>query len=444
MNLKPAVPACGVKLAALVMAFTLLVSCGGGGGGGNSAPPFIANTSAGSASGTPGTVPTPTSPANALDIVVDAGPAQLQAQGIDSINIAYVQVTVCTPGSTTSCQTIHHVQLDTGSSGLRLLKSELYSSLNLPQVTSAAGAIGECAAFVIGTTWGSVRYADIYLNGEVAKNVPFQDIGDTPGGYSAVPTDCASYGTMQNTQAQLGSNGLLGIGLFQSDCELCQIQVIPGTYYTCNTGGCTDSTVSAAQTVQNPVADFAPINNVTDNNGTQISLQSLGSSGYATVSVSGTLTFGIGTRGNNPLPNTATVYATDQYGNISTTFNSTTMTGSYIDSGSNALFFNDASLTTPPCTTYTWAYCPSSQLTLNATNAGTNGTSGPVTFSIINADNMQPGYDVAANIGGPYCKNCSSPEFDWGLPFFFIQPVFTGIQGVIPPAGVPAGPYFAY
>ena len=443
--MKLAAPFSGRILAALVIASVLVSSCGGGGGGSaQTGPAPISNTSAGSASGTPGPPPTPPTIAKTLAVVVDAGPAQLQAQGSYSINIAYVTVTVCTPGSTTSCQTIDHVQLDTGSSGLRLLKSELYSSLNLPQITSAAGAIGECTAFVVGTTWGSVRSADIYLGGEVARNVPFQDIGDTPGGAAAVPADCASYGTMQDTQAQLGSNGVLGIGLFQNDCDVCQLQVIPGTYYTCNTGGCTDSSVTAAQTVQNPVADFAPINNIKDNNGTKISLiPPSNSSGYWTSPVSGTLYFGIGTQTNNQLGG-ANVYATDSYGNISTKFNTTTMTGSYIDSGSNALFFNDASPTTPPCTTYTWAYCPSSQLTLSATNTGTNGTSGSVSFSIIYADSLTPGADVAANIGGPYCNNCSSPEFDWGLPFFFIQPVFTGIQGMPPPAGVSTSTYFAY
>lgn len=436
LSMKLAAPVCGRILAALVIASALVASCGGGGGGGSaqSGPAPISNTSAGSASGTPAPPPTPTSPANALAIVVDAGPAQLQAQG-SIINIAYVTVTVCTPGSTTSCQTIDHVQLDTGSSGLRLLKSELYSSLNLPQVTSAAGAIGECAAFVVGTTWGSVRSADIYLNGEVARNVPFQDIGDTPGGYSAVPTDCASYGTMQDTQAQLGSNGLLGIGLFQNDCDVCQLQVIPGTYYTCNTGGCTDSTVTATQTVQNPVADFAQ-----DNNGTQIYLQPIGSSGYTTGSVSGTLFFGIGTQTNNSLPTSATVYATDSNGYIITQFNTTTMTASYIDSGSNGLFFNDTNIT--QCSNTSPWYCPqTSPLNLTATNAGVNGSSGSVQlqFSIVSLTALSTG-DVAANIGGPGTNN----SFDWGLPFFYGRSVFTGIQGTTPPAGVPPGPYFAY
>ena len=51
---------------------------------------------------------------NVLPIVVDAGPTGNYANG------AFATVTVCAPG-TSSCQTIDHVLVDTGSVGLRLL-----------------------------------------------------------------------------------------------------------------------------------------------------------------------------------------------------------------------------------------------------------------------------------------------------------------------------------
>lgn len=425
VNLKLAAPACGVKLAALVIASVLVASCGGGGHPANSVPTLM---------------PAPVANgSNTMAVVVDAGPVA----NAPEINVPYVSVTVCTPGTsgtTAACQTIDHVQLDTGSSGLRLLNTALYSNLNLPPVTSAAGEIGECAPFVIGTTWGSVRYADIYLGGEVARNVPIQDIGDAPGGFNTVPSDCSGTGTIQDSQASMGSNGILGIGLFQNDCELCQTQVISATYYTCNTSGCINSTVAANQVVQNPVADFAQ-----DNNGTQINLPAVSSAG-ANTSLTGSLIFGIGTQLNNGL-NGAIVYATNVNGNITTTYNGTAMAGSYIDSGSNGLFFND-SITL--CTTNASWYCPfTSPQPLSATNTSATGTSVTVSFSIVNADQLFSNSSVVAgNIGAPYCTNCNgiSPEFDWGLPFFFGHPVFTGIQGMPPPAGttVPAGPFFAY
>jgi hypothetical protein len=38
----------------------------------------------------------------------------------------------------------------------------------------------------------------------------------------------------------------------------------------------------------------------------------------------------------------------------------------------------------------------------------------------------------------------NSGGFDWGMPFFFGRNVYTAIEGVTPPAGVPKGPFVAY
>ncbi|MGA9667522.1 MAG: DUF3443 family protein [Gallionella sp.] len=418
------------------MASVLVASCSGGGSLGTA-------SNAGSVSGT--LIPPPTATGNTLAVAVDAGPVP----NVSQINVAYVSVTVCppytTPG-TVACQTIDHVALDTGSSGLRLLSSMLYSNLNLPAVTDTSGeAIGECVPFVVGTTWGSVRYADIYLGGEVARNVPIQDIGDQPGGGRLdIPPDCASYGNIQDTQSQLGSNGILGVGLFQNDCDACLSEIIAAAYYTCTTGSCANSTVSSAQVVQNPVALFAQ-----DNNGVQIDLPAVSSAGDTILN--GALIFGIGTEANNQL-GSATVYTIDTnvndlttYGDFTTTYKGTALPG-YIDSGSNALFFNDSTITlcSPNNPNDPW-YCPPSTMTLTATNSSYGSSSGVVvstpTPTIVNADNLFTNASVlAGNIGGW----AGSPVFAWGLPFFFGRPVFTAIQGVTPPAGVPAGPYFAY
>ncbi len=433
MNLKPESRSCGLKLAALVMASVLMASCSGGSSTAQLGSTSTATSSAGSVPGTLITPPAATG-INSVPIVIDAGPVS----GSSEINVAFVQVTVCTPGTTitAACQTIDHVALDTGSSGLRLLKSELYSNLNLPAVTNGGGAIGECLPFVIGATWGSVRYADIYLGGEVARNVPIQDIGDNPDGAAAIPKDCVNAGgTIQDTQALLGSNGILGVGPFQNDCDACLTQAIPAAYYSCTSNGCTNSIVTAAQVVQNPVAIFPQ-----DNNGVLIELPPVSSAG-AKISLPGYLIFGIGTQQNNQL-GSATVYATDVYGNFSTTYKGTLMT-SYIDSGSNALFFND--LTIPFCSTNTWAYCPtSSPLPLSATNsAASGGTTGAMSFSIVNADQLFTNPSVVAgNIGGWSGGTSSTQVFAWGLPFFFGRPVFTAISGASTPAG--SGPYFAY
>jgi hypothetical protein len=81
------------------------LSCGGGDG---------AATSDGSSSG--GTT-SPTA-SNVVSVVVDAGPLPTT---YPDVNTLFTTVTVCVPGSTTSCQTIDHIQVDTGSYGLRIL-----------------------------------------------------------------------------------------------------------------------------------------------------------------------------------------------------------------------------------------------------------------------------------------------------------------------------------
>jgi len=424
-------------LVTMIMVSVLVVACGGGGGGGGgTTAPIQTQTqtqtqNAFSPRSGPGTlISPPTTGGNLLPIVIDVGPVP----GASEINVPYVSVTVCTPGtsgSTAACQTIDHVMLDTGSSGLRLLNSTLYSNLTLPVVTHSGKAIGECEVFGIGATWGSVLLADIYLGGEVARSVPIQDIGDQPGGATAVPTDCSSAGTIQNTAALLSANGILGVGLFTNDCDLCLTQPVSAAYYTCTPTGCTGSTVTSAQVVKNPVAFFSS----TDNNGVLIQLPAVSSAGAAT-SLPGSLIFGIGTQANNAL-GAATVYATDSSGNFKTTFNGVLMPSSFIDSGSNGLFFHDSSI--PTCTVNTWAYCPTpSPMSLNATNAAAIGAaSGVVDFNIVGMDNLGISI-VAANIGGP---NISS-QFDWGLPFFFGRSVFTAISGAFTPGGT--GPYFAY
>ena len=407
-----------------IIASVALVACGGSSNNSGSARYSPSNGQ--------GTLnPPPSATGNSIPIVLDAGPRS----SATVINIPYVSVTVCTPGATgttAACQTINHVVLDTGSFGLRLLNSALYTNLNLPAVINGNGrAIGECLPFAAGTTWGSVQLADIYLAGEVARSVPIQVIGGKPGGAATIPTDCSGTGTITDDQASLGANGILGIGLFTNDCDAClRTPIIPAAYYACTSQGCANTTVTQSQVVKNPVALFSQ-----DNNGTLIVLPSVPSVGV-TGSVTGTLIFGIGTQPNNAL-NSAIAYPADAFGNIQTTYNNAPSTKSFIDSGSNALFFSDASIAT--CSNSTWAYCPAVDPTaLSATNVGAAGTpSALVHFSIVNLQKLSSNV-VAANIGG----TALSSQFDWGLPFFFGRPVFTAIAGATTPSG--PGPYWAY
>ena len=383
---------------------------------------------------------------NVQPIVVDAGPAP---QSFVTANEAFTSVTVCLPNSST-CQTIDHVLVDTGSSGLRLLSSagggEL--PLGLPQTNDSSGnPLYECEVFLDGYTWGSVSAADITVASEKASSVPVQVV--VPSSASpAVPASCSSQnppggtGNEGDSLMAFGANGILGVGLFQQDCGgFCVTNSTnPTVYYDCPSSGCTPTTATLLQQVPNPVAMFA-----TDNNGVLIQFSTMVPNG-GTPSANGSLIFGIGTQSNNQL-NGAQVYdvpdSGSNAGGFTTIFNGNTYTSSFIDSGSNGFFFNDSSIPTCSSPNQYW-FCPTtSPLSLSAQNQGTNMTSPvSVSFSIENADNLFNTSNTAfSTLAGPY-GSTPPAEFDWGLSFFYGRNVFTAIDGMSTPGG--PGPYFAY
>lgn len=431
------------RAAALALGLALaLAGCGGGGGGDGGGTAV----SAGSSTPAPSAITTPPSTTgNALAVVLDAGPVAATNAGFRAVNVPYVSVTVCTPGASgaqLACQTIDHVLLDTGSTGLRLVASALNASLSLPSVTSTTGglALGECAVFADGYTWGSVRRADIYLAGEVARSVPMQVIGDQPGGATAIPSSCtATGGASQNTVARLGANGILGVGHLKLDCAACVSSTAPAAYYACGSSGCSGTLVSSSQVVANPVALFAQ-----DNQGVLLSLPAVADAGQA--SGGGTVYFGIGSQSNNTPGVGVVAYPVDVAtgGNFITRYtpvgSSVARTlSSFIDSGSNALFFSDSGIPgCPSSTVFSNFDCPASTLNLSATNQASSGSpSGQVVFSVVNAGSLASSV-VMAKIAGPG----SASQFDWGLPFFFGRPLYTAIENASTPLGT--GPYWAY
>ena len=121
---------------------------------------------------------------------------------------------------------------------------------------------------------------------------------------------------------------------------------------------------------------------------------------------------------------------------------------SFIDSGSNGLFFLDyATLGIPDCSDNPGWYCPGSPLTYTVTNTGQNGTSNPVSFDIANADSLfaiNNGQNSAFNnLGGDSGTDPSTDYFDFGVPFFYGRNVFVGIENMSGPNGI-VGPYWAY
>lgn len=404
----------------LSVAFTLtaLLAAIGCGGGGPSRSTVGKNT-----------ITPPGSAANVVAVSVNGGPTTSP-----QTNLAYVSVTVCAPG-TTNCQTIDNISVDTGSEGLRLLSSVM--TVSLPQQNDANGnALAECAAFADGYTWGPLQMADVKIGGETASNIPIQVIGGGGAALSSVPASCANSGLVgEGTVDALGANGILGIGPFRQDCgSACtstDTSVNPGLYYTCPSSGCQTTAATLAQQAQNPVWMFP-----TDNNGTILELPVVPAGGAATVA--GSLVFGIGTQSNNGLGN-ANLFTLDNQGNFVTVFNGSSYNQSYIDSGSNALFFLDSATTgLPDCTGgNSGFYCPAISQAFSATNQGYNGAVGTVPFAVANTDALNPNFTAFSNLAGP-----NPNSFDWGLPFFYGRNVFTAIEGQNTAAGV--GPFFAY
>jgi hypothetical protein len=346
-------------------------------------------------------------------------------------NLPFASVTVCPPGGSTACQTIDTILVDTGSSGLRIFASAFAANALPQQIDANGNPVAECAHFADGYTWGPVKIADVRLAGEQADALPIQVIGDPA---FPVPAGCSSTGR-QKTRQNLGANGILGVGAFRHDCgTACEQSVSPGLYYTCPSSGCQPAVRSLAEQVANPVTRFAD-----DNNGVIVDLPAVPASGSSRVD--GSLVFGIGTQNNNALGSASVFTLSTLTGGILTFYKGDILDHSFIDSGSNALFFKDAGI--PRCNNSAGAgfYCALSTQSLSATIQGMNGKNASVTFSVANADSLLANGSVAfSNLGAP---ELSSLTFDWGLPFFFGRRVFVAIEGANVPGG-PAGPFVAF
>lgn len=148
------------SIAALMVCCLFGVGCGGG------------------SSHTASMSPPPASRSNVQAVVVSSAPQHNYANGL------FTSIKVCIP-STSNCQTIDDVLVDTGSYGLRLLSSSGGGALtlSLPNENASNGnPLGECAGFVSGFTWGPIKTADVIISGETANNLPVQVIDQSFAG----------------------------------------------------------------------------------------------------------------------------------------------------------------------------------------------------------------------------------------------------------------------
>jgi hypothetical protein len=411
-----------------------LLGCGSGSVGGTYSPP----------------APTPT--ANTVDIAVNSGPV------FNAFNVPYVSVTVCNPGGTTTCTTIPNVQVDTGSSGLRILASAPgVSGLALTPVTGSGSSVYECFQYSDGSyLWGQVEQADVSLAGENGTHVPIQVVtsGSAP---SSTPCGMGG-GSNLDTPTLLQANGVLGLGTAQQDCGLsCTGKTVLPYYWLCSSDSSCSSVaaVPAATQVSNPVIFFAG-----DNNGVNLTMSSVGATGATTGS--GTLTIGIGTQTDNALSSSAKVFGLSldtiggqPFSTILATYPATTgkTYPALVDSAEFFNYFLDAkTVAAAPagvgianCTTpYAAYYCTSSAspVSLPFTAQDNSSDSAPASVAIgdgtalLSSSVAKGGGNTAfSNLTGG-AATAGNDFVILGMPFFYGRTVYIGIAGQVPPAGV--------
>lgn len=382
------------------------------------------------------------------------------------VNEPVVSVKICVPGSTTECQTINNVLLDTGSFGLRIFGSlvtiplvnettSVPTVLPSPQPSdSGSGTVAECAQFGTGMTWGPIATADVYLGGEPVASlsgagtpsstgVPIQLIN---AGFGTLPAVCIA---PDMDPVSAGYNGILGVGQFASDCgespssSNCSAFLGYEPYYKCDGSGCSNintadvstAAFTAAMQVTNPATAFSNSTG-TDTNGFAVVLPAIPAGG-ATL-VTGTLIFGIGTASNNTPTGTVTIKSNGN-GYMLTQFGGQTLDG-FLDSGSNGLYFpGNSSL--PPCGDAQGFFCsnPIQQFSATMASVSSNGEAS-IGFEVVNADGLfNSGYSAFPTLAG---SSNDDNTFDWGLPFFYGRTIYLGFESRTSSLGT--GPYWAF
>ena len=384
-----------------------------------------------------------TAASNALTVVVDSGPTSLTH---GSANLLYATVTICTPG-TSSCKAIDHIQVDTGSTGLRIFKSVVTSPVAPVPSTVGGQPVFECLQFADGYVTGAVVQVDVTLGSRTIHNLSIQVIDDVtplttpaPPPVGAQKCNVSSTGKPENSISLFQANGLLGVGNFLQDCGItcATVPTASTLYYTCPPSGCGGVAVPLAQQLPNPIAAFGAGN---DNNGLVIEMPVAPQSGAA--SLSGNLYFGIGTQADNTPASSAQWFTLDPtYGIFTTNYNGTPLANSFVDSGSNGYFFDttDPLLIACPMSGSSGFYCPMSPVNLSATIIGQNGASQSVAFTVTNADQQSGANSVLPGLAGTISSSPTAPHnaFDWGMPFFYGRKVYVLFEGESSPAAGPA------
>ena len=425
--------------------------------------------------------------------VDDNGPHK--GLGINT-NVPYVTVTVCELGAvrtdTSRCSTIDHVLVDTGSVGLRVLASKVtaLASVTLDQTTG--NPAWECFPFVIGGLWGRNAVGDVWMGEQQAPAVRMQLIDDVSG--KTPPDNCISItdNSIATTAGALGANGILGIGTTVVDCggdcanntyqfDRTSAYVSPSLYYDCkgtsDPKNCTLTSIPTNYQVINPVWNL-PDGKLGEhyNNGVVLVMPAIPDSQVGAATAHGELIFGMGSQANNTMPVgtvpvlISTTSNSNSYLSIKTEFKGHVYDNSYLDTGTNGLFFTDTSSTPitscdlKPLDVQAYWYCPFNDLKnlqalLYDGDATSNSAALKVMFQVANFDvlggtsnaafsgiaaginNLNPSYN-ANNPAGQSKYIPDTKTFAWGMPFFYGKKVYMSIIDL--DAATPQQPWYAW
>jgi hypothetical protein len=419
----------GTAAALCAIALTMMAACGGGGGGSSAA-----SSSTSSTGGSPSTTGSGGASSNSVGnngVVVTVAPSVN-----NTLNMPEVSITLCAPGSTTNCQTIDNILVDTGSTGLRVASAAINPTLlsALPHETVGGQNLDYCQQFLDGYTWGSMRTGAVTIGPKSTASMPLQIFGDLDSTTPA-PADCSDNSSSEDTPQTFYSNGVIGVSSLLQDCgSQCASYVIPATYYVCPNGACAGSTAPLAQQGQNVASVFS-----SDNNGVVLSLPAIPQVGQA--SATGTLYFGVATQSDNMMDGASILQQSALYNTLSVSYKGQTYADSFIDSGSDVYFLNDP--TTSRCVGNLAAfYCPTATVSNPATFTTVSGGSVVANLVIGNAESLfdaNPSFLAFNDIAD---SNASAGSIDFGLPFFYGRNVAVVVEGAS--ALGSAGPFTAF
>src|ERR1700722_13239366 len=120
------------------------------------------------------------------------------------------------------------------------------------------------------------------------------------------------------------------------------------------------------------------------------------------------------------------------------------LTQSFLDTGSNGLFFNDTGLTQCTDSNLKQFYCPANPQAFSAMLQGQSGVSTNVACPVDSAATLGangPTLVAFATLAGTFPTAVSTQTFDWGLPFYYGRTVYTAIENAATSVGM--GPYVA-